>query len=195
MMLVSLLSRLLLRLIHAVHVTHAAAVVCVREHRLRFAVVSLSGDTPAHVGINVEDGVQNLRQLCDLVGWCATAGVRCITICDMHGELDRASGELCAELKGAGPGAAAHVLEVGEASREPVVDAAAVRVVALRTGRDDIAFAARSLCERVRVGSLPVSAINEDAVEDELMANLGFPEPVREPGGCNRLTPHSCRPL
>ena len=195
MMLVSLLSRLLLRLIHAVHLTHAAAVGCVRELRLRFAVVSLPGCIPAHVGIIIEDGVQNLGQLCALLGWCATAGVRCITLCDVHGELVRASVELRAELKAAGLGAVAHLLEAREALREPVVDVAAVRVVALRTGRDDIAFAARGLCERVRVGSLPASAIDEHAVEDELRENLGFPEPVREPGGWTRLAPHSCRPL
>jgi hypothetical protein len=52
-----------------------------------------------------------------------------------------------------------------------------VRILSLRSGRDDLVLAARRLCERVQAGKLAATQIDETAIESEVCANAGFPEP------------------
>ena len=52
-----------------------------------------------------------------------------------------------------------------------------VRVLSLRSGRDDLVRAAQRLCARVQSGELTPSQIDEAAVDAEVNANAGFPEP------------------
>ena len=179
----NMLSLLLLRIVQAAYLTHAAALDCMRRLRLRLArSVALPEKTPMHVGIVVGgDEPTHLQQLAALIGWVRAAGVRCVTLCDVHGELLRTRTDLRAALAEVGLGSAT-VLGAGESPPPDAIargDELAVRVVALRTGREDITVAARRLCEQVRAGRLPASAIDEAAVESELQANAGFPEPVR----------------
>ena len=176
-----MLSFILLRVIHAAFLTLEASINIARRLRLKLQnTITLPPSSPEHVGLVVGEELSpadnHLAQLASLVSWCAAAGVRCITICDAHGELVRATAELRAELRLVGLGDDACVLL--EAGEPPQTSARlAVRVVSLRTGRDDIAVAARTLCERVRAGKLPAGSIDEGAVEGELKANAGFPEP------------------
>jgi undecaprenyl pyrophosphate synthase len=59
----------------------------------------------------------------------------------------------------------------------PAADGACVRLLSLQTGRADLVGAARRLCERVVAGEADASALDEAALDAEVTANLGFPEP------------------
>lgn len=150
----------------------------------------LPATMPAHIGIVVggseaaaangsfsNDGhnlwQEQIEQLAAVIGWCYSAGIRYVTVCDARGALVRAASELCNQLHAEGMPSAC-VLASGE---EPLDGAPAVRVISLKSGRDDLVDAARTLCERVRAGDLKPSSIDERAVEGELRANAGFPEP------------------
>ena len=67
-----------------------------------------------------------------------------------------------------------------------------VRVVTLGSGRDDLVVAAQRVCDRVVSGRLAHDAVDEAAVDSELSANEGFPEPVR---ACSLLMAGHFRPL
>ena len=95
---------LLLRLLHAVHLTisHAASILCVLSAR-RSSPQHLM-KVPVHVGIvaGACGEQQALRQLSKLIGWCADLGVRYITLCDVYGEIVHASRGLRSELRADG---------------------------------------------------------------------------------------------
>jgi hypothetical protein len=126
-------------------------------------------------------------------------GVRQITLCDADGELVRAGAELHAALKAAGRSDAL-VLQAEERAdqRAHATDCPVVRVISMRTGRDDVVAGARVLCERVRTGSLAAADIDEDTLEAELRANASFPEPVSAAEGAastrKRPSPRRYRP-
>ena len=190
-----MLLALFLRIVHAAYLTHVAALECARRLRLHLVrSVALPARTPQHVGI-VVGGVEpvHLQQLAALIAWVAATGVRCVTICDMHGELQRNFADFPAALAKVQQGAAAVMLEPGEVLRAAHGDELAVRVAAMRTGRDDITVAARRLCEQVHASKLSASSIDEAAVESELRANAGFPEPVRaQPQACSAASSARC---
>jgi len=175
----------LLRLVHALYLTHAAFCECTL--RLFAPAPPSSVHPPAHLGIVLNAGEQNLQRLSELICWCAAAGVQRMTVCDTCGGLLAASAALAATLQASGsslrlaagsgeryistpdaPGAALLVAGEGEL---------VVRIVSAQTGRDDLVGAARRLCARVCDGTLAVDAIDEEAMEAEVTVNDGFPEP------------------
>lgn len=190
--LLGLLRTIVLRILHAAAVTQRAAADLARlplwrTDRRRPLRRADFARLPSHLGIvlaprNVAHGVE---EVATLVGWCAAAGVQRITLCDAHGALVRCAHDLRSAL-----GAGVCVLRAGEeppaggsasAGRGPRASASPavplVRIVALQTGRDDLVHAARRLCDRVRSGSCDAASIDEAAIEAELVANAGFPEP------------------
>ena len=173
-----LLAALLLRLVHALYRTFA---VVGRARRWLPRSVVLPTHVPAHVGIVVGGQPPLAEPLAALIGYLADVGVMCITVCDAQGELTSGSAELRAALASRGLGTAS-LLEAGEhapAAANAAQRCPAVRIIALRTGRDDVTIAARRLCRQVCDGSLSPAAVDETTVEAELRANAGFPEPVR----------------
>lgn len=192
----------LLRLVHALYLTHAAFCECTL--RLFAPAPPSSVHPPAHLGIVLNDGEQNLRRLSELICWCAAAGVQRMTVCDTCGGLLAASAALAATLQASGsslrlaagsgeryistpdaPGAALLVAGEGEL---------VVRIVSAQTGRDDLVGAARRLCARVCDGTLAVDAIDEEAMEAEVTVNDGFPEPVRRAEGIDARRSPAARP-
>ena len=198
-MLFSFLSLAVLRIVHAAYLTLTTLRGLGRRlQNLTFAT-PLPSRAPKHVGIvvgAVDPLLGDLPQLTALIGWIAAAGVRCVTLCDAHGDLMRATAQLRAALADGGLGGAC-VLEPGELPHDAAMRGTglAVRVVSLHTGRDDITVAARHLCEQVRVGHMSAAAIDEKVVEGELRANAGFPEPVRAPPAAACLGHRRCSPL
>ena len=175
-----------LKLLHAAHLTYVAVVMSVHAFYKRWLLSPLPRTLqkiPSHVGLVVESCADRVerQQAAALIGWCAAAGVRCITLCDVNGDLkpeelrDGLRESIDSHMH-----EQVHLLSAGEPPPGSK-SAIAVRVIALRTGRDDLVQAARRLCARVRTGELTVDAVDEAAVDAELTANSGFPEPVRAP--------------
>ena len=175
---------LALRLLHAAFVTLLAAQASAEWlWRLsRPAAPSSPRDAvPSHVGVVVSSAESaDVAQVARVVRACADEGASFVTMCDARGDFVRSAADLRAALRAVGM-ADVHVLFAGESPPPPSTPARrlCVRVVALGTGRHDIVDAAQRICERVAAGALQPDAVDEAAVEAELRANAGFPEPVR----------------
>ena len=152
--------------------------------------------TPLHLGIIIaSEDAADAGGVAAVVCASAVTGVRYVTLCEASGELARAVPALRAELHARGL-EDAQVLTAGEApvtsSEELAAGALCVRVVTLGSGRDDLVVAAQRVCDRVVSGRLAHDAVDEAAVDSELSANEGFPEPVR---ACSLLMAGHFRPL
>lgn len=153
------------------------------RHRLwrrRRQLLELPQRTPSHLGVVIaSEDAADIGSIAAVVCASAETGVRYITLCESSGLLLRASAVLRSELRSRGF-ADAQVLSAGEtaaASGELAARALCVRVVTLGSGRTDLVVAAQRVCERVVAGGLPHEAVDEAAVDAELRANAGFPEP------------------
>jgi len=199
----------LLRCVHALHLMCCAALECWRW--LRWLLQPLLPlrkrplqQLPQHVGIVIGEGELGILRVAQVVRWCAEAGVRYLTLCDGHGELLRAEGELRAALDalrvdtcfGApqpqrmGAQQRMHHAEAedvegqqrGRQQHLPVQPHSKVRValrlVSLQTGRDEITGAACRLCELVAANKLPAEAIDEAAIDAQLKGACSWPEPA-----------------
>ena len=175
-----MLSFILLRVIHAAFLTLEASINIARRLRLKLQnTIALPPSSPEHVGLVVGEELSpadnHLAQLASLVSWCAAAGVRCITICDAHGELVERPPS-CVPSCVWSASATTRACSSRRASRRlPAQDwpCASSRCAPAVTTLPS----PRGLCERVRAGKLPAGSIDEGAVEGELKANAGFPEP------------------
>ncbi len=194
--------RALLRVVHALYATlFALEAVRVRLPRWRRPDLS-SVQVPGHVGVVLASaaGPAELRSAAAAASWLASAGVRYVTLCDAHGDLVRSAREFGSALHAAG--CTAPVLAAGEpppsgkaqvlpppGRRDAGCEAGygicgdgegggcvGVRLVSMRTGRDDLVLAARRLCERVVSGRLRPN-VDEAVLDAEVSANAGFPEP------------------
>jgi hypothetical protein len=197
----SVFASVALRWTHALFVSITAVVNTIKWLSRR-PVRCLPARIPGHIGVVLggADRPIDIRRLATLIKWCTAAGVQCVTVCDVHGDLMSATTELRSELHAAGLPACT-VLAPGEGSETAAHDCpphiatsnVAVRLLALRTGRDDLVNATRRLYQRVREGSLQPGAIDEAAVEAELSANAGFPEPVSALHAPSLHPPIPCR--
>jgi hypothetical protein len=167
-----------------------------RQQLRQWRSLDLPQKTPLHLGIIIaSEDAADAGGVAAVVCASAVAGVRYVTLCEASGELARAVPALRAELHARGL-EDAQVLTAGEApvtsSEELAAGALCVRVVTLGSGRDDLVVAAQRVCDRVVSGRLAHDAVDEAAVDSELSANEGFPEPVRARA---RLQPCDGRPL
>jgi hypothetical protein len=188
---------LALRSIHAAFITTIVASRWLRNiyqlitHALLRPEAQRLHSVPSHVGIVVGAAdASDVDGVARVVHSCAKDGVTRITLCDPHGELVLAAAKLRASLSEVG--LAAQVLMAGElpspASAETKPGGAqdeqsargglCIRVISLKSGRDDLVCAAKQLCLQVANGRLSSDTINEKKVDAELHANAGFPEPV-----------------
>ena len=169
----ALLASAALSLLHALYLMCAAALRLLGRRRRR--ALGPPPTVPEHLGIVLAaDGDAGaVPATARVVGWCAAAGVRRITVCDMHGVVQQST----AALRGALGGAA--LLVPGGAWAAAAGDGAQVRVVAPQVGREELVDAARELCRDVCAARLAVDAVDEAAVERSLAAAGGgeLPEP------------------
>ena len=170
----ALLARAALSLLHAL-VLMCGATARIFGRRPPRTFVGAPPSVPEHLGIVLaadEGAGATVAALARLVGWCAAAGVRRITVCDMHGVVQPST----AALRGA-LGGAAVVVAGGPFS--PVDAGAQVRVVPAQAGREELVATARRLCRDVCDARLAVDAVDEAAVERSLAAAGGgeLPEP------------------
>ena len=115
---------------------------------------------PAHLGIVLGDGELEVVQLAKLVGWCVTAGIERMTICDVHGEAAVAPRILCNALRSEGVCVtpAAEAKPKHPSSPDAPLTAVlhgedpelSLRLISLQTGRDDLVGSTRRLCRQVR---------------------------------------------
>lgn len=167
-----------------------------RRELRQWRSLNLPQKTPLHLGIIIaSEDAADAGGVAAVVCASAVTGVRYVTLCEASGELARAVPALRAELHARGI-EDAQVLTAGEApvtrSEELAAGALCVRVVTLGSGRDDLVVAAQRVCDRVVSGRLAHDAVDEAAVDSELSANEGFPEPVR---ACSLLMAGHFRPL
>ena len=159
----ALLARAALSLLHAL-VLMCGATARIFGRRPPRTFVGAPPSVPEHLGIVLaadEGAAATVAALARLVGWCAAAGVRRITVCDMHGVVQPST----AALRGA-LGGAAVVVAGGPFS--PVDAGAQVRVVPAQAGREELVATARRLCRDVCDARLAVDAVDEAAVERTL---------------------------
>lgn len=188
----SVASSLLLQLIR--HVYAAWLLLVNWSEWLRFLLIdslvlhrpSLDG-LPEHVGIVIGiTEASETAQVARLVGWCADAGIRRLTLCDPHGELLARVDELLAELAARSVEAEfeseLQTQSVAGAEAAPAPAAASgmdrggcrrarplrLRVVSSRSCRAELVAAARALCSDARDRVLLPSEIDEARVDSAL---------------------------
>ena len=196
------LAALLLRAVHAVY----SLCLCVLEAArwLRYFVLDMlwpcrlrTNAAPEHVGVvvGVDEAAQTDR-IALLVGWCASAGIRRLTLCDSQGKMLRRARDLGAQL------AACDVHAVIEdEAMDPVANVAditsgafapakalggkdgggssgelRVRIISTQTGRQELVNAARVLCAEAQAHRLHPSSIDEAFVDATLRRVRKTPE-------------------
>ncbi|KAL3917881.1 MAG: hypothetical protein SGPRY_006228 [Prymnesium sp.] len=155
---------------------------------------------PSHLGVVIGEGELRgpleVAAVARLIGWCAGAGVRTLTLCDVRGYLAASPHALADALLATGVTDTTPTVyhqskalssEGGNERASPEKPLVArisgwggceIQIVNSQTGRDDIVGAARRLCAKVADGQLAAEAIDETAMSQELMVNSGFPDPV-----------------
>jgi undecaprenyl pyrophosphate synthase len=157
---------------------------------------SLDG-LPEHVGIVIGIGeASETARVAQLVGWCADAGIRRLTLCDAHGELLMRTEKLRAELAARSvaaeletdapaPSAAGTQAAPARAPAESIgIDGGSLRrarplrlrVMSSRSGRAELVDAARALCTDARDRRLNPSEIDEAQIDSSLRRARETPE-------------------
>ena len=141
---------------------------------------------PTHLGLALGDEPIDMKQLADLVGWCADLGIHRITLCDAHGTLLQAPDRVGETLSGYLSYPLAVVWPDGKWAAPPQSPAApqpspqpvvSLNLTSLQAGRDDLVNAARQLCE-IGISTPNPPPVDEAAVGRQLKAHAGWPDPV-----------------